>query len=106
MGRNIRISEPSAEMQSKIIKARRAIAEQQPRSLKCPYCKRNSIIVFGDTRGHVQAKCKYCGKETVFNVVDMRRLRRVKAYCQVMNRGYKSNSSRASRDLVRDSGQR
>lgn len=41
---------------------------------KCPYCKHNSIIVFEDTRGHVQAKCKVCGRETVFDVLSMRKL--------------------------------
>lgn len=28
----------------------------------------------GYTRGHVQAKCKLCGRETVFDVLSMRRL--------------------------------
>lgn len=74
MSKNIRISEPSAEMQTKIQKARRAIASQKMRMVKCPYCGHNSIAVFEDTRGHVQAKCKLCGRETVFDVLSMRRL--------------------------------
>lgn len=73
--KNIRVSEPSAEMQSKIRQARLAIASQKMRMVKCPYCNHNSIAVFEDTRGHVQAKCKRCGRETVFNVLSMRRLR-------------------------------
>lgn len=73
MSKNIRITEPSAEMLVKIRMARNAIASQKPRMVKCPYCKHNSIIVFEDTRGHVQAKCKACGRETVFNVLSMRR---------------------------------
>ena len=77
MSRNIRVSEPSAEMQIKIIRARDAIASQKPRIVRCPYCRHNSIIVFEDTRGHVQTKCKACGRETVFNVLEMRRLRRL-----------------------------
>ena len=68
MSRNIRVSEPSAEMQIKIIRAKDAIASQKPRIVRCPYCRHNSIIVFEDTRGHVQTKCKACGRETVFNV--------------------------------------
>ena len=75
MSRNIRVSEPSAEMQIKIIRAKDAIASQKPRIVRCPYCRHNSIIVFEDTRGHVQTKCKACGRETVFNVLEMRRLR-------------------------------
>lgn len=73
MSKNIRITEPSAEMLVKIRMARNAIASQKPRMVKCPYCKHNSIIVFEDTRGHVQAKCKACGRETVFDVLSMRR---------------------------------
>ena len=43
--------------------------------MKCPYCGHNSIAVFEDTKGHVQAKCKACGRETVFDVLSMRRLK-------------------------------
>lgn len=75
MSKSIRVSEPSSEMQVKIVRARNAIASQKPRYVKCPYCNHNSIVVFEDTRGHVQAKCKACGRETVFDVLSMRRLR-------------------------------
>ena len=61
MSKNIRITEPSAEMLSKIIRAREAIAAQKPRYIKCPYCQHNSIVVYEDTRGHVETKCKKCG---------------------------------------------
>lgn len=74
MKKNIRISEPSEEMMEKIRKARHAIANQKTRMVKCPFCGHNSIAVFEDTRGHVQAKCKLCGRETVFDVLSMRRL--------------------------------
>ena len=43
MSRNIRVSEPSAEMQIKIIRAKDAIASQKPRTVRCPYCRHNSI---------------------------------------------------------------
>ena len=56
MKKNIRISEPSEEMMEKIRKARHAIANQKTRMVKCPFCGHNSIAVFEDTRGHVQAK--------------------------------------------------
>lgn len=74
MRRNIRVSEPSAEMQIKIKRAVCAVSNQKSRLVKCPYCSHNSIVVFDDTRGHVQAKCKLCGRETVFDVLSMRRL--------------------------------
>lgn len=75
MKKNIRVSEPSAEMQEKIKKARHAIATQKMRMVKCPYCGHNTIAVFEDSRGHIQAKCKLCGRETVFDVLNMRRLK-------------------------------
>ena len=74
MSKNIRISEPSPEMMGKIIRARQAIAEQKPRFIKCPYCQHNSLVVYEDTRGHVETKCKKCGKVTVFDVMNMRRI--------------------------------
>ena len=85
MSGNIRVSEPPAEMQIKIIRAKDAIASQKPRTVRCPYCRHNSIIVFEDTRGHVQTKYKACGRETVFNVLEMRRLRRLQLYYSSLN---------------------
>ena len=75
MRKNIRVQEPSKEMQLKIIRARTARASQKQRNIKCPYCCHNVITVYEDTRGHVEAKCKKCGCVTVFNVLSMRRLR-------------------------------
>ena len=75
IAKDIRVTEPSLEMQEKIKRARHAIASQKTRMVKCPYCQHNTIVVFEDTRGHVQAKCKRCGRETVFDVLSMRRLR-------------------------------
>lgn len=73
MKRDIRVSEPSAEMQEKISRACEAIAQQKKRMVKCPYCRHNSIAVFEDARGHVETKCKKCGKITVIDVLNMRR---------------------------------
>lgn len=75
MKKNIRVSEPSPEMLEKIVRARTAIASQKERNLKCPYCLHNAITVYEGTRGHVEVKCKKCGRVTVFNVLSMRRLR-------------------------------
>ena len=74
MKKNIRVSEPSPEMMVKIRRARSAIANQKRRMVKCPYCGHIAIAVFEDSRGHIQAKCKACGRETVFDVISMRRL--------------------------------
>jgi transcription elongation factor Elf1 len=74
--KKVTCKQPSPEMQQKIKKARNAIASQKSRKIQCPACGHSSIIVFEDTRGHVQAKCSLCGKETVFDVLSMRKLRR------------------------------
>lgn len=62
MSRNIRVSEPSAEMQIKIMRAKDAIASQKPRTVRCPYCRHNSIIVFEDA---------------IFNAATLRERRRI-----------------------------
>lgn len=67
---------PSMEMVHKVRRARLAVASQKKRTIRCPYCHHNSIVVFEDTRGHVQTKCKLCGSETVFDVLNMRRMRK------------------------------
>ena len=58
---------------------RASIRVQEPTpeliDLKCPYCQHNAIAVYEDTRGHVESKCKKCGRITVFDVLNMRRLR-------------------------------
>lgn len=43
MKKNIRVSEPSPEMQEKIRRARCAIVNQKMRMVKCPYCGHNAI---------------------------------------------------------------
>lgn len=70
---SIRVQEPTPELIEKIRRARVAISQQKPRYLKCPYCQHNAIAVYEDTRGHVESKCKKCGRITVFDVLNMRR---------------------------------
>lgn len=54
MRKNIRVTEPSAEMQIKIQRARHAISTQKKRIVQCPYCRHNSIVVFEDTCGETR----------------------------------------------------
>lgn len=67
---------PSPELMMKVRRARAAVDSQKQRKIRCPYCHHNTIVVFEDTRGHVQSKCKLCGNETVFDVLSMRRMRK------------------------------
>lgn len=73
-------SMPPEELQQKIALARKAIANQEPRYVKCPYCQRNSFAVYGDTSGHIQSKCSKCGHITVFDVLSMRRVKPARYY--------------------------
>lgn len=59
---------PAEEIMMELYQARTAIATQKARVLKCPYCGRSVLIVFEDTGGHIQTKCKSCGQEVVFTV--------------------------------------
>ncbi len=70
---DIRTQKPPPDLDIKIRRAREAIVNQEPRFLKCPYCKHNSLAVYNDARGHVESKCSKCGQITVFDVVNMRR---------------------------------
>lgn len=72
MKKSIRTMIPSAEVMAKVNQAKEAIVSQQRRYLKCPYCGHNSMVVYEDTRGHVETKCKKCGNITVFDVLSMR----------------------------------
>jgi len=72
---SIRVREPTPELIEIIRRARVAISQQKPRGLKCLDCQHNVIAVYEDTRGHVESKCKKCGRITVFAVLNMRRLR-------------------------------
>ena len=76
MGRYVREVIPTTELLAKIHMARDATNNQARRQIKCPYCKHTAFIVFEDTRGHVQTKCKNCGREVVFDVLSMRRIKR------------------------------
>ena len=53
---------PTPELMAKIKRVRVAIAEQQPREIRCPHCKRKIGVAFEDTRGHFETKCEKCGK--------------------------------------------
>jgi DNA-directed RNA polymerase subunit RPC12/RpoP len=67
MSRANRVVEPSSEMMRKLYAAKTAVAAQNARVLKCPYCGRSALIVFDDTFGHIQTKCKGCGYEVIFD---------------------------------------
>ena len=72
---SIRVQEPTPELIEKIRRARVAISQQKPSFVIWPYWQLNASVGYEYTRGHVESKCKKCGRITVFDVLNMRRLR-------------------------------
>lgn len=75
MSRMQHIEPLSDEMRGMVLSAVKAVASQKQRVIRCPYCRHSAIIVFEDTRGHVQTKCNHCRREVVLDVLSMRRSR-------------------------------
>lgn len=73
----IRNVTPTPELMAKIRRVRVAIAEQQPREIRCLHCKRKIGVAFEDTRGHFETKCEKCGKIVLLDLVNARKTRRV-----------------------------
>ncbi len=67
---------PTPELMAKIRRVRVAIAEQHPREIRCPHCKRKIGVAFEDTRGHFETKCEKCGKIVLLDLVNARKTRR------------------------------
>jgi ribosomal protein S27E len=59
----------SEEMLAKIRRHSAGTEDKSTRALNCHYCEHKTIIVYEDSQGHVQAKCKKCGCEAVYNLV-------------------------------------
>jgi hypothetical protein len=59
----------SDDVLEKVRKHTIGIENQKTRVLKCHFCGHKAIKVFEDSRGHVQAKCKKCNCESIYNVV-------------------------------------
>ena len=68
---------PTPELMAKIKRVRVAIAEQQPREIRCPHCKRKIGVAFEDTRGHFETKCEKCVKIVLLDLVNTRKIRKV-----------------------------
>lgn len=67
---------PTPQMLAKIRKAELDVVGHGQRNIVCPYCRRRAIVAFDDARGHIQTRCKNCGREVILDLVNMRRARR------------------------------
>jgi transcription elongation factor Elf1 len=65
---NVRYRVPE-EVLAKVRKHSDGAENLKTRTLNCHYCDHKSIIIFEDARGHVKAKCKRCGEESLYNVL-------------------------------------
>ena len=70
MKKNIRVSEPSPEMQEKIRRARCAIVNQKMRMVKCPYCGYEMPLRLSQTADckGVFIKCKGKNCKQIFEI--------------------------------------
>ena len=59
----------SEEILARIRKHSDGCEGQKSRVIECHYCRHKAIIVFEDSRGHIKAKCKRCGAESIYNVM-------------------------------------
>ena len=69
----VKVREIPEDLSAKLDEALEAIRGQKKRFIKCPFCQRNTIAVFDDARGHVEAKCPRCGRISVFDTFRMHR---------------------------------
>ena len=56
------------EVLARIRKHSAGSEDKKPRNIGCLYCGHMTIMVYEDSRGHVQAKCKKCRREAIYNV--------------------------------------
>ncbi|MDR1892205.1 MAG: hypothetical protein LBQ48_04285 [Oscillospiraceae bacterium] len=69
MTRIIKNGKRSPEALEKIRRHREGTENLKSRLAECHFCGHNSIVLFEDSRGHVQAKCSVCREESVYNAV-------------------------------------
>ncbi len=43
-------------------------ASSSRRELRCPHCRHLTLVVYADSRGHIQTKCKACKQEILFDL--------------------------------------
>ena len=67
-------SKPTHEVLAMIRRSKEEVAKESFRNMLCPYCHHRVLVVYNDATGHVQAKCKVCGNETIFDLINMRKV--------------------------------
>lgn len=72
--RVVRPAHISESLQVKMVHAIEDTKELNFRYLICPYCKHPVMRVYSDATGHIGGKCKKCGRITIFDVMNMRRV--------------------------------
>ena len=56
------------EILAKLRKHSAGSESKKSRSVGCFYCGHMIIVVYEDSKGHIQAKCKKCRREAIYNV--------------------------------------
>lgn len=68
------VVKPTPEILAQIRKSEHDVINIPFRNMFCPYCHHRILVVYNDASGHVQAKCKLCGNETIFDLKSMRQV--------------------------------
>lgn len=71
---NMVATNPNIDIMAKIQRARKIINSKPKRNIKCPYCQHTALIVYADTTGYVETKCKKCKQHVLIDLVNMRRM--------------------------------
>ena len=56
------------EILAKIQKHSAGTDNLESRAIGCHYCRHKTIIVYENSRGHINAKCKKCQRAAIYNV--------------------------------------
>lgn len=60
-----------------MLKAIRTTSAKRSRSVLCPFCGHKAFTVYEGTTGYIETKCNKCKQIVPYNLVSMRRVRRL-----------------------------
>jgi len=68
------------EVLAKIRRHSAGAEDKNSRDIGCHYCGFKTVVVYEDSTGHVNAKCKKCRRDAIYNVALRRRSAAMSTY--------------------------
>jgi len=68
------------EVLARIRRHSAGVEDKKSRAIGCHYCGHKTIMVYEDSTGYVNAKCKKCRRNAIYNVALRRRSAAMPAY--------------------------